>query len=548
MTERVVAGRYRLLSELGRGGMGVVWRARDEVLGREVAVKEVRAPAGLDEASVQQLYARLEQEGRAAARVDHPNVVTVYDVAMAEGHPWIVMELVRGLALSDVLEADGPVSPRRAAEIGGRVLAALRVAHERGVLHRDVKPGNVLIGNDGRIVLTDFGIAAIEGTSAITLTGEVVGSPEYLSPERALGRPAGPGSDLWSLGVLLYTAVEGGSPFRRTTALSTLRAVVDEPLPPPQRAGPLAPVIEGLLRKEPADRLDGADAQRMLDAVAAGRAPYTPTIAGPPTPVPSPSPSLPPSPATGPYAAPTAPTPIPSTTSTASTVSDRVPYQRRAAVAIAAGALALALAAGGVAWALLDDGGGGSVDNGGSATSSGGVTSSWSSDDSTAGSGSTAATAESSSAGATASSSAGTTGAASSPAPLTVTVEVSAVRDDYTGACPPPEAYAPSFSAVITVSRTPATVTYRWRTGNGGGSDPEWKTVGFPEGGGRSRTVTHTELSYPADYGTADNWIAVDVKEPVSLQSNHVPFTVTCESPSPSDSGTTSGTTGSPTA
>lgn len=330
-------------------------------------------------------------------------MVTVYDVAMAEGHPWIVMELVRGLALSDVLEADGPVSPRRAAEIGGRVLAALRVAHERGVLHRDVKPGNVLIGNDGRIVLTDFGIAAIEGTSAITLTGEVVGSPEYLSPERALGRPAGPGSDLWSLGVLLYTAVEGGSPFRRTTALSTLRAVVDEPLPPPQRAGPLAPVIEGLLRKEPADRLDGADAQRMLDAVAAGRAPYTPTIAGPPTPVPSPSlppPSSPP--ATGPYAAPTAPTPIPSTTST---VSDRVPYQRRAAVAIAAGALALALAAGGVAWALLDDGGGGTVDNGGSATSSGGVTPSWSSDDSTAGSGSTAATAESSSAGATASSS-----------------------------------------------------------------------------------------------------------------------------------------------
>lgn len=543
MTERVVAGRYRLLSELGRGGMGVVWRARDEVLGREVAVKEVRAPAGLDEASVQQLYARLEQEGRAAARVDHPNVVTVYDVAMAEGHPWIVMELVRGLALSDVLEADGPVSPRRAAEIGGRVLAALRVAHERGVLHRDVKPGNVLIGNDGRIVLTDFGIAAIEGTSAITRTGEVVGSPEYLSPERALGRPAGPESDLWSLGVLLYTAVEGGSPFRRTTALSTLRAVVDEPLPAPQRAGPLAPVIEGLLRKEPAGRLDGADAQRMLDAVAAGRAPYTPTVV-PPSPPPSLSPTPP---ATAPYAAPTAPT---ASTPFPSAVNDRVPYPRRAAVAIAAGALALALAAGGVAWALLDDGGGGSADNGSSAASSGGgVTSSWSSGDSTAGSGSTAATAGSSSAGATTgSSSAGTTGSASSPAPLTVIVEVSAVRDTYTGACPPPEAHAPSFSAVITVSRTPATVTYRWRTGNGGSSDPEWKTVGFPEDGERSRTVTHTELSYPADYGTADNWIAVDVKEPVSLQSDHVPFTVTCESPSPSDSGTTSGTTGSPTA
>lgn len=422
------------------------------------------------------------------------------------------------------------------------MLAALRVAHERGVLHRDVKPGNVLIGNDGRIVLTDFGIAAIEGTSAITRTGEVVGSPEYLSPERALGRAAGPESDLWSLGVLLYTAVEGGSPFRRTTALSTLRAVVDEPLPAPQRAGPLAPVIEGLLRKEPAERLDGADAQRMLDAVAAGRTPYTPTIAGPPSPSLSPSP-----PATAPYAAPTAPTPFPST------VTDRVPHPRRAAVAIAAGALALALAAGGVAWALLDDGGGGSTDNGNSATSSGGgVTSSGSSgasEGSTAGSSTTAGTAGSSSAGTTAgSSSAGTTGSASSPAALTVTVEVSAVRNAYTGTCPPPEANAPSFSAVITVSRTPATVTYHWRTANGGSSDPEWKTVGFPHGGARSRTVTHTELSYPADYGTAADWIAVDVKEPASLQSNRVPFTVTCESPSPSDGGTTGGTTGSPTA
>lgn len=552
MTERVVAGRYRLLSELGRGGMGVVWRARDEVLGREVAVKEVRAPDGLDERSVRQLYARLEQEGRAAARVDHPNVVTVYDVAMAEGNPWIVMELVRGLSLSDVLEADGPMTPRRAAEIGGRVLAALLVAHERGVLHRDVKPGNVLIGNDGRIVLTDFGIAAIEGTSAITRTGEVVGSPEYLAPERALGRATGPESDLWSLGVLLYVAVEGDSPFRRTTALNTLRAVVDEPLPEPRRAGPLAPVIEGLLRKDPADRLAGAQAQRMLDAVAAGRAPYAPTAAWPPPPAAPPT-----APTTPPYAPPprtaprTAPASFAATAPGTAPADDRPPHPRRAAVAIAAGALALALAAGGVAYALLNDKGDqGSRDNGSSATTGGVTTAGRATADGSASSPGTSPSSAGEAGAWSAGTSTGTTGSASSQAAPTVTVEVSAVRDAYTGACPPPEAGAPAFSADITVSRTPVTVTYRWRTGNGGSSDPDWKTADFPAGGAKSRTVHHTELSYPGDYGTASDWIAVDVKEPVSLRSGHVPFTVTCESPSPSSGvttgGTTGGTTGSP--
>lgn len=267
---RLVAGRYRLISELGRGGMGVVWLARDELLGRDVAVKEVKAPPGLEDSEVERLYARLRQEGIAAARVAHPNVIKVYDVAMAEGSPWIVMELVRGVSFADVLDADGPVEPRRAAHIGGKVLGALRAGHAAGVLHRDVKPGNVLIGNDGRVVLTDFGIAMVEGSSAITLTGELVGSPEYLAPERALGRRPGPESDLWSLGVLLYVAVEGGSPFRRDTALSTLRAVVDEELPVPRRAGPLAPVIAGLLHKDPADRLPGEEAQRRLDALAPG--------------------------------------------------------------------------------------------------------------------------------------------------------------------------------------------------------------------------------------------------------------------------------------
>ncbi|NEC77302.1 protein kinase domain-containing protein, partial [Streptomyces rochei] len=269
-SERVIAGRYRLLSPLGEGGMGTVWRARDEVLRREVAVKEVRAPAGLPEADVRRMYARLEREAWAAARVAHRNVVTVYDVATDDGRPWIVMELVRGLSLADVLDAEGPLEPRRAALIGAEVLAALRAAHAAGVLHRDVKPANVLLSDDGRVVLTDFGIARVDGSSALTMTGEVIGSPEFLAPERALGRTPGPESDLWSLGVLLYTAVEGASPFRQDTPLSTLRAVVDEELPPPHRAGALAPVVEGLLRKDPAERLTGERAERDLRLVGAG--------------------------------------------------------------------------------------------------------------------------------------------------------------------------------------------------------------------------------------------------------------------------------------
>ncbi|MFB7175927.1 serine/threonine-protein kinase, partial [Streptomyces sp. NPDC056254] len=269
---RVVSGRYRLLEQIGRGGMGVVWRARDEVLARDVAVKEVRAPAGLDEAELQRMYRRLEREAWAAARVSHRGVVTVYDVASEDGRPWIVMELVRGLSLADVLEAEGPMAPQRAAHVGEQVLAALRSAHESGVLHRDVKPANVLVANDGRVVLSDFGIASLEGSSAITMTGEVVGSPEYLAPERALGRDPGPGSDLWSLGAMLYACVEGVTPFRRATALDTLRAVVDEEPPPARRAGPLAPVLEGLLRKDPAERLDAAEAARMLRVVGAGGA------------------------------------------------------------------------------------------------------------------------------------------------------------------------------------------------------------------------------------------------------------------------------------
>ncbi|KOT84811.1 protein kinase [Streptomyces rimosus subsp. pseudoverticillatus] len=383
---RLLAGRYRLGAELGRGGMGVVWRARDELLAREVAVKEVRAPRELTEGEQGLLYARLEREGRAAARIAHRNVVTVYDVVTEDGRPWIVMELVRGLSLAEVLAADGPLTPARAAGIGSQVLAALRVAHTAGVLHRDVKPGNVLLGNDGRVVLTDFGIARVAGSSALTLTGELVGSPEFLAPERALGQQAGPESDLWSLGVTLYAAVEGRSPFRQDTPLSTLRAVVDEQLPPPRHAGPLTPVLEGLLRKDPRERLDGAEVQRMLDAVAAGGG-ATPTVVVPP---PAHAPTAAADQALVAYGPPT-PMPGPETTAgipAADTTAEAERKRRRSVRLLLAGALIAVLAAGGVAYALLaNDGspgptpgstsggggsGGGTGDGGGGGTGSGG--------------------------------------------------------------------------------------------------------------------------------------------------------------------------------
>ncbi|MFD6623072.1 MULTISPECIES: serine/threonine-protein kinase [Streptomyces] len=267
---RLLAGRYRLLGELGRGGMGAVWRARDETLRREVAVKEVSVPFGLPEEDVARLHARLEREARAAGRVEHPGVAEVFDVVRQDGRPWIVMELVRGPTLQDVLEAGGPLAPERAASVGAQVLSALRAAHGAGVLHRDVKPANVLLAHDGRVVLTDFGSSLVEGGEELTDAGEVVGSPEYLAPERALEGDPGPASDLWALGVLLFAAVEGRTPFRRETALATLGAAVDDALPAPGSAGPLRPVIEGLLRKHPDDRMGPAEAERLLRRVACG--------------------------------------------------------------------------------------------------------------------------------------------------------------------------------------------------------------------------------------------------------------------------------------
>ncbi|MFF4685767.1 serine/threonine-protein kinase [Streptomyces sp. NPDC001307] len=264
---RLLAGRYRLGDVLGRGGMGTVWRAEDETLGRTVAVKELRFPSNIDEEEKRRLITRTLREAKAIARIRNNSAVTVFDVVDEDDRPWIVMELVEGKSLAEVIREDGLLEPKRAAEVGLAVLDVLRSAHREGILHRDVKPSNVLIAEDGRVVLTDFGIAQVEGDPSITSTGMLVGAPSYISPERARGHKPGPAADLWSLGGLLYAAVEGVPPYDKGSAIATLTAVMTEPLEEPKNAGPLKDVIYGLLTKDPAKRLDDAGARAMLNAV-----------------------------------------------------------------------------------------------------------------------------------------------------------------------------------------------------------------------------------------------------------------------------------------
>lgn len=266
---RLVAGRYRLSEVVGHGGMGVVWRARDELLDRDVAVKEVIWPASLSERERQVACSRATREAQMAARLNHPNVIRVYDIVEEDDHPWIVMELLPYRSLLDVIEDDGPLSPAEAAQVGLQVLAALRAAHTQGIIHRDVKPANILIGPGHRAVLTDFGIARAGDSPAVTAVGVVVGSPSYIAPERARGGHSGAPADLWGLGASLYAAVEGHPPFERANALASITAVVTDELAPATRAGPLWPVINGLLRKDPRKRLDGAETERMLRGVRA---------------------------------------------------------------------------------------------------------------------------------------------------------------------------------------------------------------------------------------------------------------------------------------
>jgi serine/threonine protein kinase len=279
--EQLLGGRYRLQALLGQGGMGIVWHAHDDLLDRDVAVKEVQWPPELNSSEQELLFQRTVREARAAARLNHPAAVTVFDVVEERGRPWIVMEFVRSRSLAQAVEDDGPLPPSQVAWIGLQVLGALAAAHAVGIMHRDVKPGNVLLAEDNRVVLTDFGIAALHGDATLTASGVLMGSPAYIAPERARGGPAEPASDLWSLGVTLYAAVEGRTPYERGGAMPTLLAVTTEAPDPPQRAGPLVPVLEGLLRRDPASRLSGDDVGRLLREVAAGPGAGT-RLAGPP--------------------------------------------------------------------------------------------------------------------------------------------------------------------------------------------------------------------------------------------------------------------------
>ncbi|MFF0220671.1 protein kinase [Streptomyces sp. NPDC004629] len=296
----VIAGRYRLEARLGRGGMGVVWRAADRLLGRRVAVKELAQDASLSDDDARLHRDRTLREARAVAQLHHPHIIVVHDVVEHDERSCIVMELIDGDSLAERIAQRGPVDAAEAARIGIALLGALHTAHAAGVLHRDIKPANVLIesGTD-RVVLTDFGIAQVAGATTLTEAGSFVGSPEYTAPERMSGNRAGPASDLWSLGALLCAALSGESPFRRDSLGGILHAVVAAEIRPPAEAEPLLPVIRGLLERDPARRLGAAEAERMLRAfLETGRTPqpadgsrpagpYPPTQRDVPRPVPS---------------------------------------------------------------------------------------------------------------------------------------------------------------------------------------------------------------------------------------------------------------------
>ncbi|QFQ95665.1 serine/threonine protein kinase [Streptomyces phaeolivaceus] len=551
--ERLVAGRYRLLSVLGEGGMGTVWRALDEVLRREAAVKEVRAAAELPAQRSAQLYARLEREAWAAARVNARGVVSVYDVVTFDGRPWIVMELVRGRSLADAISSGGALPPKEVARIGAEVLAALRAAHGAGVLHRDVKPANVLLADEGRVVLTDFGIATVEGDSPLTMTGEVVGSPEYVAPERALGRTPGSASDLWSLGALLYMAVQGRSPFRRTTALATLRAIVDDELPPPHRAGPLAPVIEGLLHKDPDQRMTAEEAGRQLgliagesalpsredasadatladatgsdatgsdatDSVTALVTADVTTAEELPTTAPAPAPTSASTPASTPVSVRSAPlgvfgpppggagfgppitVPDPGFGPDKGSASVSAPTAAPTATPTPTSAPTPApgrrnrrtgylMGAAAAVLALLG----------------GGLTYALVGRDGDEDGGT------------------GTGGNAAQPVSVTVTGGATT----YDGSCPPADGRAPWFTATFKTSQRPVQFSYRWVSENGSVVDREWRTLAFREGDETTKRET-VRLSTYAQEGTLSSGMAVEIRSPFDAKSNSVSFSVTC--------------------
>ena len=280
----VLAGRYRNLGRIGQGGMGSVWRAHDTELDREVAVKELRVPEQVTDEERRVWYARMEREARAAARLRHGGIVTVYDRVMGDdGRPWIVMELVRGRSLEQLLAERTAIPPAEAAAIGLAMLDALTAAHAQGVVHRDIKPANVLLEDD-RVLLTDFGIAALEGDVTITRSGTVLGTPAYMSPEQVEGKSVTAASDLWSLGATLYAAVEGRRPFDGASHGAVFVAIATQQPPPPTCGGPLAQVLDGLLRKNPDERLSPAQARDLLNAALAPTAETAADVPSPPVP------------------------------------------------------------------------------------------------------------------------------------------------------------------------------------------------------------------------------------------------------------------------
>jgi tRNA A-37 threonylcarbamoyl transferase component Bud32 len=264
VTDRIIADRYVLSAPLGRGGMGVVWRAQDQVLGREVAVKELVLPATMADQERRLAQARMVREARAAARLNHPGAVALYDVVWDRGHAFIVMELVDAPTLAELVAAQGPLPVERVAEIGAQLASALEAAHAAGIVHRDVKPANVMVPGHGPAKLADFGVASLAGDPQLTATGLAIGSPAYMAPEQARGEASGPPADFWALGATLFYAVEGEPPFDRGTSIATLAAVANEPPPSPRRAGPLTDLLTALLARDPAARPSGPKVRAWL--------------------------------------------------------------------------------------------------------------------------------------------------------------------------------------------------------------------------------------------------------------------------------------------
>ena len=277
--DRLIAGRYRLGEKIGSGAMGVVWQAHDERLHRTVAVKQLLLQPGLSEASADEARRRCMREGRIAARLQHPNAITVYDVAEHAGEPWLVMEYLPSKSLATVLAEQDTLSPQETARIGAQVASALTAAHNAGIVHRDIKPANVLLGDDGVVKITDFGISRATGDVTVTATGMLAGTPAYLAPEVAKGEEPTPAADVFSLGSTLYTMIEGHSPFGLSeNTLALLYAVAAGRISPPRQAGPLTALLMRLLRVDPGERPTMASLKDTLAEIAVGRTAALPPI------------------------------------------------------------------------------------------------------------------------------------------------------------------------------------------------------------------------------------------------------------------------------